>query len=316
MMYSSSPLPLFLLLLSSQVYAFSVLPLDRQPPSPSSTRTKFARHSWMILSSAVADGDSAVVRDDDNSKAKKNNNIQSPPSSSLSMPWSDFHHYALHDNLPKYIRILPGETPHTCALWRTMLQDVPELSGYPIEFLQQRYGMAPPTQQEEESTDNKPSQSKKQAPEMLPFLDNFYFEPSGGLSGQVYGVPGLKDGTRIETSSVGQVEVTIPLGYVLTQEAGVAYELGNPLPTTESTSNEAFTDGMARTASSLTQQASDAVVQNSANLLATTTKTAATMDDEDSAFLVKLGATTGIVLAGATAVSMLSHHLTVNVFWV
>ena len=32
--------------------------------------------------------------------------------------------------------------------------------------------------------------------------------------------------------------------------------------------------------------------------------------------LVNLGATTAILLGGATAFNMLSHHLTVNVFWV
>jgi hypothetical protein len=39
-------------------------------------------------------------------------------------------------------------------------------------------------------------------------------------------------------------------------------------------------------------------------------------DKETRDMLTTLGATTAILLGGATAVNMLSHHLTVNVFWV
>jgi hypothetical protein len=39
-------------------------------------------------------------------------------------------------------------------------------------------------------------------------------------------------------------------------------------------------------------------------------------DKETTSMLVNLGATTGIVLGGALAVNLLSHHLTLNVFWV
>lgn len=94
------------------------------------------------------------------------------------MPWSDFHSYALRDNLPRYTRVLPGETPKTYALWRTMLQEVPELSGYPIEFLREKF-----TSREKDGSEDNSAVLK--APEVLPFLDSFYFEPSGGLSGQV-----------------------------------------------------------------------------------------------------------------------------------
>jgi len=56
------------------------------------------------------------------------------------------------------------------------------------------------------------------------------------------------------------------------------------------------------------------------NILASTTRQGidiAGMDWKDpDGYLVKLGASTGLLLAGATAVNMLSHHLTVNVFWV
>ena len=39
-------------------------------------------------------------------------------------------------------------------------------------------------------------------------------------------------------------------------------------------------------------------------------------DPETSQMIVNLGATTAVVLGAATAMNMLSHHLTVNVFWV
>ena len=39
-------------------------------------------------------------------------------------------------------------------------------------------------------------------------------------------------------------------------------------------------------------------------------------DPETSQMIVNLGTTTAIALGAATAMNMLSHHLTVNVFWV
>ena len=98
-------------------------------------------------------------------------------SARLDLPWADFHEWALRDNIPKYTRILPGVTPKTYALWRTMLQDVPELSGYPISFLQEKCT--------QKSNATSSDSSKQEIPDVLPYLDNFYFEPSGGLSGQV-----------------------------------------------------------------------------------------------------------------------------------
>jgi len=104
-------------------------------------------------------------------------------SSRLELPWSEFHDWALRDNLPKYTRTLPGVTSKTYALWRTMLQDVPELSGYPIDFLQMKYAQ-PPLKREVNIT-TATAQALDVVPEKLAFLNNFYFEPSGGLSGQV-----------------------------------------------------------------------------------------------------------------------------------
>jgi len=143
----------------------------------------------------------------------------------------------------------------------------------------------------------------------------YFFGGVCGAKRQVYGVPGLRDGTTIETAPVGQVEVTIPLGYVLTEDIGIAYELGKPLEESAST----LLDGATRTAGR-TMGSSLSRTAVTSNILASTTRQGidiAGMDWKDpDGYLVKLGASTGLLLAGATAVNMLSHHLTVNVFWV
>lgn len=130
----------------------------------------------------TGDGEATLVVAKEDTKAA--------PKQPAAMPWSEFHHYALSDNLPKYTRtilVATGDSitttsPRIYALWRTMLQEVPELTGYPISFLREQYSL--PTTAD--SSDEQQDQSKsKTAPEVLPFLDHFYFEPSGGLSGQV-----------------------------------------------------------------------------------------------------------------------------------
>lgn len=124
---------------------------------------------------------------------------------------------------------------------------------------------------------------------------------------------GLRDGTNIETASVGQVEVTIPLGYVLTEGDGVAYELGKPLVQEEEAySMDGVTKKAIRTAGSLSSQATSTVSETIRQRGAPTVGT----EEDPNSMLVRLGASTGLLLAGATAMSMLSHHLTVNVFWV
>ena len=133
----------------------------------------------------------------------------------------------------------------------------------------------------------------------------------------MYGVPGLRDGTTIETAPVGQVEVTIPLGYVLTEDIGIAYEIGSPLQSYEGVGG----DGSLYSLSGMTQKAgsvSKAAASTMAAMTrqATTAKSNTSEQDESDAMLIKMGASTGLVLAAATAMSMLSHHLTVNVFWV
>jgi hypothetical protein len=192
----------------AQVDAFQ--PIDRvviinsrATTSTCSSRPRFVIRSLQIDGGSDGSGESTVVvtaanREETITSA---NNKKKQSSSTMQMPWSEFHQYALDDNLPKYTRTIfllstttdestssttNNHSRKSYALWRTMLQEVPELTGYPISFLREKYSPRVETTQAS-SLDLLVVQDSetKNAPEVLPFLDNFYFESSGGLSGQV-----------------------------------------------------------------------------------------------------------------------------------
>lgn len=220
----------------------------------------------------------------------------------LAMPWSDIQNEALRDNIAKYTVMIPlkaedeskeGEQSQVFALWRTMLKDVPEIAGYPIDFLQQMH--ARQIQNSETLLEVTPA--------LLPYLEDYEFAAAGGVSGKIYGVPGLADGTRIETSQVTNIEVTLPQGFVRTSDGLAAYEVGRP-------KREEFSNGDTISTSLRTGGELLKNVQNTGSSIENIS-----VEDADG-MLARLGATTGILLAGATAINMLSHHLTVNVFWV
>eukprot|EP00547_Thalassionema_nitzschioides_P001180 CAMPEP_0194214888 /NCGR_PEP_ID=MMETSP0156-20130528/16300_1 /TAXON_ID=33649 /ORGANISM="Thalassionema nitzschioides, Strain L26-B" /LENGTH=254 /DNA_ID=CAMNT_0038943249 /DNA_START=68 /DNA_END=829 /DNA_ORIENTATION=+ len=219
----------------------------------------------------------------------------------FSLPWTDFQDWALRDNVNKYLVSVPrpgASKPHLYGLWRSLSREVVELSGYPADHLRERYEAQ--QKQNEASPDNL-NNSKKPIPDILPLLDEYEFEPSGGLSGRVYGIPGVAEGSKIETTSLRDVQTTVPQGYVLTDE--VVYELGSPLRTPDSL------DGAKRPS---IFEAGESFASNALSLGGEAANKAANSDGD----LIRLGGLTGILLAGATAVGMLSHHLTVNVFWV
>mmetsp|Transcript_10684 Transcript_10684/g.16367 ORF Transcript_10684/g.16367 Transcript_10684/m.16367 type:complete len:265 (-) Transcript_10684:1739-2533(-) len=212
----------------------------------------------------------------------------------LSLPWTHFQDWALRDNMEKYVVSVPrpgASKPQLYGLWRSLSREVVELSGYPANQLREQYEAQ---QQENDETTEK---SKKPIPDILPMLDEYEFEPSGGLSGRVYGIPGIAEGSKIETTALRDVQITVPKGYVLTDE--VVYELGSPLRTPYAL------DGVNRPSISKTTKS---LTSNALSFSEDVSKG----DD----MLIKLGGLTGVVLAGATALGMLSHHLTVNVFWV
>lgn len=190
----------------------------------------------------------------------------------LDFPWSDLQQWTLDSALPRYT-IQVNERAIT--LWRNLAKDHVELTGYPTDFLM--------------------AQSMNEGGMELPFLDQFEFTPNGGLSGQAYGLQGIAPGTVIETTPVGNVRLTIPKGFVHTQD-GSLFELGEPRSSETSSAGYYSLNGM-------TQQQSQ---------LAPSSSNAWGLDSD----IYNLGALTAAVIGGALAVESMSHHLTVNVFWV
>mmetsp|Transcript_1143 Transcript_1143/g.2019 ORF Transcript_1143/g.2019 Transcript_1143/m.2019 type:complete len:338 (+) Transcript_1143:133-1146(+) len=245
----------------------------------------------------------------------------------LDMPWSEVQDWALRDNLAKFTAVLPasatGGKPKKYAMWRALTREVPELAGYPIPFLLKMHQRA----LENDAAKSNSTSSDDDAPGVLPMVDDFEFASNGGIVGRAYGLLGVADGTRIQTPPLIAVERTIPLGYVTTEEiggdrdgkkAGFSYELG-----TCALSSAYSLDGSERSAALLSARrlVAEGVVGSSTQLVSTAKDLAVTgsgllTDAEANSDLIYLGGVTAMLLASATAVGMLSHHLTVNVFWV
>lgn len=208
------------------------------------------------------------------------------------LPWSDSQEWALRDNVEKYtIQVaFDGRQLKRMIRWRSLLSNTPELAGYPIDFVIARYETSSLVGTSDVST------------EVLPFLDNFRFETNGGLSGLVYGIRGIQGGTRIRTDPVSRVEHSIPLGYVATEDSSVVYELGLPEETRMDTKQSSSIVDSQTGSSRIYSNDIKAAQRGLTNIF----------DPE----LVQLGGLTVVVLTGAWAMQTLSHHLTVNIFWV
>lgn len=203
----------------------------------------------------------------------------------------------MKDHLEKYtfqVHVLKKDGRDTLQVysqWRTLSNDVTALSGYPLQFLVDRY----------QEMKNNQDINVETSTEILPYIDGFLFESDGGVSGRVYGIAGVAEGTRIHTTPVANVESTLQKGYILTQE-GIVYELGLPANETNPLDGGLGMKRAERAASSIqsavasSTEFSDVVMENQE--------------------LAKLGALTAFVISGAWAMEALSHHLTVNVFWV
>lgn len=211
--------------------------------------------------------------------------------SNRELPWSHSQEWALRDYVPRHTIQIAVDGRHVKRIvrWRTLLNATPELAGYPIDFVISRYKASL-------------NETSNLSTEILPFLDNFRFEANGGLSGLVFGVRGIQDGTRIRTDPVSRVEHSIPLGYVATEDGSVVYELGQP----EETS------ALVGQATSLFE-AQTGVSRPKWNSMEEPQRGLLGVFDPE---LVQLGGLTAVVLTGAWAMQTLSHHLTVNIFWV
>ena len=233
------------------------------------------------------------------------------------MPWSNVQQWALEDNITKFTVTLPSSKKRY-AMWRTMAREVTELAGYPIPFLVKMYERSLKV-----DDDNKTLNSTGETtPGILPMVDDFEFASNGGVVGRAYGIPGVADGTRINTPPLVSVEQTIPLGYVTTEEdelgVSFSYELGicasNSVYSLDGTERSSallsarrlVLEGAVDSSKRLADVAKDMQVSGSGLL----------SDAESNRDLAYLGGATAMLLASATAVGMLSHHLTVNVFWV
>ncbi len=218
-------------------------------------------------------------------------------------PWTEKQMWALSDNVSRFTVQVPIKeekvdgvettTLQRFTLWRSLSREVVELSGYPLSFLVERQM----EMQNESELQKKFPKLIRTSKTILPYLDDYEFTTSGGLSGAVYGVQGLAEGTRIETAPLGNLRETLPKGFVQT-ECSVLYELGS--------SRNKPDDALKGKA--FLSSAKDAVQDlNSGEI-----EKVGPIDRD----LVQLGALTGILLVGASAFETLSHHLTVNVFWV
>ena len=154
-------------------------------------------------------------------------------------------------------------------------------------------------------------------------LDNYEFTPDGGIAGLAYGLPGIADGTRIQTPSLICPEKSVPLGYVTTQgelnsnDYFFSYELGTCASLSTNSSDavgksavlalaqRSVAEGAIDSSRQVANIAKDIAVSGPGSLF----------DTEANKDLVLSGAT-AMLLASATAVGILSHHLTINVFWV
>lgn len=238
----------------------------------------------------------------------------SQKSNPSSLPWGPKQEWALRDNISKYtVALLPS--PHTggeqsggqisiakpehpsktenIVLWRTLLREVAELSGYDISIIQKQYHLL-----SKAYTEIHPTLSET----VLPYLDQYEFQLHGGVSGVVYGLPGILDGTRIQTSSLIQSEYTISRGFIQTQEEYMAYELGEPFNPTNTGGNR-IQKQVISIAASVFDKTSDRTVA---------LEERSTLSPWVQPFTVTLVTLTGV----AALVNVLSHHLTINVFWV
>ena len=125
----------------------------------------------------------------------------------------------------------------------------------------------------------------------------------GGVSGLSYGLPGIADGVSVRTTAVTDIEKTVIMGYVRTADGSAAYELGSPAGSIYSEDmRQNMLENVARTAGTLMRSGVPAAAEGGGD----------SMDSN----LVNLAGTTALILGAASAVGMLSHHLTVNIFWV
>ena len=162
----------------------------------------------MTASASAADSDelSSSSPPPSASTATVEEPIIPPREEKLDMPWSEVQEWALMDNLPKFTVTIPppitGGKPKRYAMWRTLMREVPELAGYPISFLLQMHQRSLQNEKSSSKSSNTTSSAMLETPGVLPMVDDFEFVSNGGIVGRAYGLPGIADGTKIQTPSL------------------------------------------------------------------------------------------------------------------
>lgn len=323
------------LLLPSFTSSTTLPKLDRQDKHTSKTLLQMtaSASSFSSESDGLGSSSSSVRGETSTDMSEPKPTASNNEDDKLDMPWSEVQEWALDDNLPKFTVIIPkngsGEKSKRYAMWRTLTREVPELAGYPIPFLRQMHQRL--LLKKDTDNTNKSSSSSSyivETPDVLPMVDMFEFASNGGIAGQAYGLPGIADGTRIQTPPLISSETTIPLGYVTTQgddninEVGFSYELGTCATSMDGSGRESRNVVALAAARRLVIDGaldSSKQVVNVAKDIADTATTGSLgllSDKEANQDMIYLGGATALLLTAATAVGMLSHHLTVNVFWV
>lgn len=324
---------------------FSFLHPSTSPMSSTRFRVRATRKdvwdesSLIQLSASFTDG---IFLDGESSELKSSQNEdvgdicseETERATKMRYPWTEVQTWALRDNLPKYTihipmkekspflpSILAGTEKHaktnegtvlsSFALWRSLQQEVPELSGYPLEFLQNQVVDNSDDDDILDGSHVQPFDGAINNPKLgiLPFLQDYEFTSDGGVRGYVFGLDGISDGSCIETSAVTNIKESLSKGYIQTSDGYACYELGSPAQNDErNTAKGTLSTTAAVTKFTLEKMSNSGSTNGFRSLFGS-------MKDDDP-ILLRFGATSGILLAGATALNLLSHHLTVNFFWV
>lgn len=236
----------------------------------------------------------------------------------LTLPWSDMQEWALKDNISKYTITIPTKNVnvnnndnnnYSFILWNTMINEVTELHGYSISYLSTKLKYI------NTNTDTNMNQNMDMDMNMasVPYMTNYEFVTNGGIKGEVYNKEGIADGSIIITNPLMNVRNTLPNGYVQTisnndnDTIGIIYELGYALSNNNGKQQQQ-------------QQYSSMMLQSLSNVnnnIMTTATTNANTENNDIFDLVKnVGGVTAIALGSGIVYNLLTHHLTVNVFWV
>lgn len=266
---------------------------------------------------------------DNNSKNDNSNEVDGDEyEDDIPIAWSQFQDWALMDNLPKYMidtnyfsaSKKQSKERQPAARWRSMVREVPELTGFDVELVRRQYSklLLVKTKEDDDnddddaSSDDSASKNKTKTktpptaflPDMLPLLETYSFEKEGGLSGFAYGIAGVADGTKMTTPPLRGCEVTIPQGWVESREGSCIYELGSPLGSALEMGPSSYSLDYAK----------QAVSDVGRGVIATAASSSAS--SEDSKALMNLAALTGMLLASAGAINTISHHVSVHVYWV